>query len=70
MRICIALKISIALAGFEVATLGSSGKHTNHYTTEATWVGGPRADLDNEAKRKITCPCWNRTPVVQSAVRH
>jgi hypothetical protein len=29
---------SIALAGFEPATFGSSGKHTNHYTTEATMV--------------------------------
>jgi hypothetical protein len=27
---------SIALAGFEPATLEPSGKHTNHYTTEAT----------------------------------
>jgi hypothetical protein len=27
---------SIALAGFELATFGSSGKHINHYTTEAT----------------------------------
>jgi hypothetical protein len=27
---------SIALAGFEPATFGSSGKHTNHYTTKAT----------------------------------
>jgi hypothetical protein len=27
---------SIASAGYEPATLGSSGKHTNHYTTEAT----------------------------------
>jgi hypothetical protein len=27
---------SIASARFEPATLGSSGKHTNHYTTEAT----------------------------------
>jgi hypothetical protein len=26
----------IASAGFDHATLGSSGKHTNHYTTEAT----------------------------------
>jgi hypothetical protein len=24
------------LAGFEPATFGSSGKHTNHYTTKAT----------------------------------
>jgi hypothetical protein len=29
-------KKSIALAGFEPATFGSSGKHTNHYTTKAT----------------------------------
>jgi hypothetical protein len=36
LRIFIALKKSIALAGFEPANLGSSGKHTNHYTTEAT----------------------------------
>jgi hypothetical protein len=32
----IALKKSMALAGFKPATFGSSGKHTNHYTTEAT----------------------------------
>jgi hypothetical protein len=31
----IALK-TIALAWFKPATFGSSGKHTNHYTTEAT----------------------------------
>jgi hypothetical protein len=28
---------AIALAGFERATLGSSGQHTNHYTTKATY---------------------------------
>jgi hypothetical protein len=27
----------MALAGFETATFGSSGKHTNHYTTKATF---------------------------------
>jgi hypothetical protein len=27
---------SMALAGFEPVTLGSSGKHTNHYTTKVT----------------------------------
>jgi hypothetical protein len=31
-------KKSIALAGFEPATFGSSGKHTNHYTTMGTLV--------------------------------
>jgi hypothetical protein len=36
LRIFIALKKSIASAGFEPATVGSSGKHTNHYTTKAT----------------------------------
>jgi hypothetical protein len=36
LRTFIALKKSIALAGFEPATLGSSGEHTNHYTTEVT----------------------------------
>jgi hypothetical protein len=27
----------MALAGFEPAKFASSGKHTNHYTTNATW---------------------------------
>jgi hypothetical protein len=38
MRIFIALKTSIALAGFEPAHFGSSGKHTNHYTTKEIHV--------------------------------
>jgi hypothetical protein len=38
LRIFIALKKSIALAGFQPATLGSSGKHTNRYTTKATFT--------------------------------
>jgi hypothetical protein len=37
LPIFIALIKSIALAGFETATFGSSGKHTNHYTTKATY---------------------------------
>jgi hypothetical protein len=44
LRIFIALKETIVLAGFEHATFGSSGKHTNHYTTKATCrvgTGGP-----------------------------
>jgi hypothetical protein len=36
LQIFIALKKSIALGGFEPANFGSNGKHTNHYTTEAT----------------------------------
>jgi hypothetical protein len=36
LRIVIALKKSIALAGFEPATFGSSDKYTNHYTTKGT----------------------------------
>jgi hypothetical protein len=35
LRILIALKKSIVLSGFEPATFGSSGKHTNHYATKA-----------------------------------
>jgi hypothetical protein len=34
--ICIVLKNSSSLAGFESAVFGSNGKHANHYTTEAT----------------------------------
>jgi hypothetical protein len=30
------LRIFIALAGFEPAIFGSSGKHINHHTTKAT----------------------------------
>jgi hypothetical protein len=30
------LFIALASAGFEPGTLGSSGKHFNHHTTEAT----------------------------------
>jgi hypothetical protein len=33
---------SITLAGFKLAIFGSSGKHTNHYTTKVTWGGGGR----------------------------
>jgi hypothetical protein len=36
------LKKSIALTGFEPVTFGSSDKHTNHYTTKATWNDMPR----------------------------
>jgi hypothetical protein len=38
LRIFIALKKSVALAGFEPATFGPCGKHTNHYTTKATLI--------------------------------
>jgi hypothetical protein len=37
-QVFIALKNPIASAGFEPATLGLSGKHTNHYTPEATVI--------------------------------
>jgi hypothetical protein len=36
LRIFIALKNPSSLPGFEPATFGSSGQHTNHYTTKAT----------------------------------
>jgi hypothetical protein len=36
LLIVIAIKKSIASAGFEPATPGSSGRHTMHYTTETT----------------------------------
>jgi hypothetical protein len=36
LRIFIALKKVHRPAGSEPATLGSSGKHANHYTTETT----------------------------------
>jgi hypothetical protein len=36
LQIFIALKSTSA--GFEPATLGSNGKHTNHYTIAATYI--------------------------------
>jgi hypothetical protein len=36
LRIFIALKNPSTWPGFEPATFGSSGQHTNHYTTKAT----------------------------------
>jgi hypothetical protein len=38
LRIFIALKNSSPWPGFESATFGSSGQHTNHYTTKADIV--------------------------------
>jgi hypothetical protein len=38
LRIFIALKNPSPWPGFEPATFGSSGKHTNHYTTKATLI--------------------------------
>jgi hypothetical protein len=46
VRIFIALKKSIALAGFEPATFVSSGKHTNHYTTKATELSRNWSDIN------------------------
>jgi hypothetical protein len=36
LRIFIALKNPSPCPGFEPVTFGSSGQHTNHYTTKAT----------------------------------
>jgi hypothetical protein len=36
LRIFIALKNPSPWPGFEPATFGSSGQHTNHYTTKVT----------------------------------
>jgi hypothetical protein len=36
LRIYIALKNPSPWPGFEPATFGSSGQHTNHYTTKVT----------------------------------
>jgi hypothetical protein len=37
-RIFIALKNPSPWPGFETATFGSSGQHTNHYTTKAAFI--------------------------------
>jgi hypothetical protein len=38
LQICIALKNPSPGPGFEPATFGSSGQHTNHYTTKVTQI--------------------------------
>jgi hypothetical protein len=40
---------SNALAGLETATFGSSGKHTNHYTTKATKTYFPVPGIEPES---------------------
>jgi hypothetical protein len=44
---------SIALAGFEPTTFGSSGKHTNHYTMKATPL--PLVKYDAGAAKRQFC---------------
>jgi hypothetical protein len=42
-------------------------------TTGTHCTGGwmdPRADLDTKARREILYPVGNRTPIVQSVIRH
>jgi hypothetical protein len=57
LQIFIALKKSIASAGFDPATLGSSGSYTNHYTTEATKIG--HGLLLSQFPRDIAVDCRN-----------
>jgi hypothetical protein len=45
------------------------GKNSGTHCTGG-WVGRPRAGLDAEARRKIPVSVGDRTPVVQSVVRH
>jgi hypothetical protein len=49
LRIFIALKNPSPWPGFEPATFGSSGQHTNHYTTNATTNALP---FRNKVERK------------------
>jgi hypothetical protein len=51
LRVCIALKKS--MAGFEPATFGSSGKHTNHYISKATYHSVNKLVFSRHFFRKI-----------------
>jgi hypothetical protein len=44
-------------------------RFTRREEPPAPWVG-PRAGLDAEVRRKVSAPVVDRTPVVQSVVRH
>jgi hypothetical protein len=56
LRMFIALKIH-RVSRFEPANLRSSGKHTNHYTTEATWSD-------------VTCAATGQIPSVLCCNNH
>jgi hypothetical protein len=43
----------MASAGFEPATLGSSGKHANHYTAEATFLWLSISVADELSQQKV-----------------
>jgi hypothetical protein len=64
LRIFIALKNRLPWTGFEPATVGSSGKHTNHYTRATeTWKSDTviRRELQtfiNSCLRKILNIHW------------
>jgi hypothetical protein len=47
----------------------SPGERTAGTHCTGSWVG-PRAGLDTEARGKILCLSLDRTPIVQSVVRH
>jgi hypothetical protein len=44
---------------------GESASCPGCFTPSSHWIGGwvdPRVSLDAEAKRKISCPCWESNP--------
>jgi hypothetical protein len=60
LQIFIALKNQSPWPGFEPATFGSSGQHTNHYTTKATFfIHRLNKSVDNES------PCFNPTTILK-----
>jgi hypothetical protein len=54
LRIFIALKNRSPRPGLNPQTLGSSGKHTNHYTTEATLNWNSHVELQGN----LLCNCF------------
>jgi hypothetical protein len=66
LRIFIALKNPSPWPGFETATFGSSGQHTNHYTSKATNIFfNPSylalSALDIESSALVLRKCFHRS---------
>jgi hypothetical protein len=73
LRIFIVLKNPSPWPGFEPSTFGSSGQHTNHYTTKATEKKLKTKSKRSMANRNLTLKVVVRSttdPVAWRCVQH
>jgi hypothetical protein len=71
LRIFIVLKNPLPCPGFEPATFGFSGQHTNHYTTKPTYLNFPGKYIDVLNTMIIAIhSIWPQLPVSSSYHNH